>query len=543
MRPVRRYSGATGLPWPVPAPPARSRREVSRSAPDAPAVLIVTRRQRLWQRYGPEGVFAIERAVGDLVGAMAERGLAGTFVYIDDGAILGALGVLPPEGSDADAVARTVRAVVARMTLLEEDARYVLILGGDDVVPFKRDENPSPDAELCLVSDHPYAVDPDAPLWPVRAVGRIPDGSLGMFVRAIRAAADGHRRLASGRGPRLPAESFGFSASVWKRAARSVFAPLGDGRCVRLSPPLSQSQTPPVGRDAPRFRYYNLHGLPDAPHWLGQRDPSFPADYPTFPVALRPEDVAEAAGGLIFSEACYGAHLDGRAVGDSIALTCLARGALGFVGATGVAYGGLDEPLVAADLLAHAFWTGVLDGLPAGEALLHAKRRLLGEAVARQGYLDAEDEKTARNFVLYGDPSLVHHVPSVWAEDAARAPGRDAVGWAGPATPVGTVPVQPLSHSPAALPAVGAAAGALIEHVRRAVARRLPEFAAAEAQVASAPGAGGCVAHAPGAAGDGGAYVVTLSKTIATCDGHCHRDYVRVTVDGRGRIRKVAVSR
>jgi hypothetical protein len=60
--------------------------------------------------------------------------------------------------------------------------------------------------------------------------------------------------------------------------------------------------------------------------------------------------------------------------------------------------------LIAADLLGHAFWKFLREGLPSGEALRRAKINLAKEMHRRQGFLDGEDQKTLISFVLYGDP-------------------------------------------------------------------------------------------------------------------------------------------
>jgi hypothetical protein len=106
----------------------------------------------------------------------------------------------------------------------------------------------------------------------------------------------------------------------------------------------------------------------------------------------------------VFSEACYGLHIYGRDVDQAISLKFLEKGSLAVVGSTCMAYGSIDAPLVAADLLGHAFWKFFQDGLPAGEALRQAKIHLAKVMNDRQGYLDGEDQKTIISFVLYGDP-------------------------------------------------------------------------------------------------------------------------------------------
>ena len=524
-----------------------------RETAETTAVMIVTSRHRLWQRYGDKGVFEIERAVGKLIESMAMRGLSGTLAYIDDGPILSALGVLPASPGDAADVARVVRSLGERLALTDEVARHVLILGDDGIVPFHRLENPSMDDDENVLSDHPYASDPAAPLQSLRAVGRIPDAGLGVLLAGLRGAAAAHRRFAAGRRPRLAPEAFGYSASVWKRAARGAFTAVGAPAALRLSPPLTHAELPHPGPDGPRFRYYNLHGLSDAPEWLGQRDPTYPAGYPEFPVALTPDDLAFAPGCVALSEACHGARIIGRARHDSIALTHIAGGSLAFVGSTGIAYGGLDEQLVAADYLAQRFWHALIAGQSAGAALARAKTELISEALTRQGYVDAEDEKAVHSFVLYGDPSLIHH-PAARSAGSDGWPGLDAVGSAGSAVPVGLPPTSALhkgasprreSTEPTEIvPRLPRAEqDALVESVRRTVAKRLPSVDGDDVtlRVVSAPrrvpkhgGGGSSGAAAPS--------VITLAKSIPTCAGPTCRTVVQVTVDRSGTIRKLIVS-
>lgn len=547
--------------------------------PTVPAMLIASSRHRLWQRYGPQGLQAIERALDELMDAMAARGLSATLLYVDDSPLLARLGVLPADSSRPTDLARVFREVTDRLRWTEERVRYLLLIGDEGVLPHDRPANPSPDDEDPLRSDHLYATDAGDALRPRRAVGRLPLGSLADLVQAIRVAAAAHLRLAAGRGALLSPTAFGYSASVWKRAAREVYGSIGDPRGLRLSPPLTQGQAPQPGEAGPRFRYYNLHGLADSPAWYGELDPAFPAAYDACPVALRPEDLAEAPGSLHFSAACYGAHLAGRARSDSIALTALAGGAWGFVGATGVSYGGLDGALVAGDLLAARFWQAALGGLPQGWALAQAKWALVQETLARQGYLDAEDEKAVLNMVLYGDPSLVCQAPSPWAEDAARADGEgDPVEWVGRTPSVGMASVRPglAGQGPlanlkglrakAARSAVGdeghwpadaatapllapaapraSATRALVQQVRGTVARRLPAFAEGEVRIETAQAARRAFPKSQALIleGDCCPLVITMKKDLPTAEGTSCHEVVRVTVDARGAIRKLALS-
>ena len=524
---------------------ARSARERWAAEPDvphAPATLIVSSRHRLWQRHGSEGVFAIERAVGDLCAAMAARGIAGTPLYVDDSPLLTALGVLPADPADPADVARVIRDVAARLSWTEEEARHILILGDDGIVPFFRLPNPSDDDDAHVLSDHPYGAGARRSLGEARGVGRMPDVGLDALLTALSAASAAHRAIAAGGTPSLAGEAWGYSASIWKRAARGAYAAVGEPRNLRLSPPLSHRDRPGPGADGrlPRFRYFNLHGLVDSPDWFGQVDPSFPADYPPFPVALQPGDLPDPAGAVVVAECCYGAHLEGRDVADSVALSHLAGGALAFYGATGVAYGGLDGPLVAADLLAFHLWQALREGLSAGSALARAKALLVSDAMARQGYLDGEDEKTVAGFVLYGDPSLTHATPGEVKAALDRAPRRR------------TAPVAKVH--PRALPTDEAVSDeALVERARAVVAKQLPGFDHGPVKVAVAPArragralAKGMPEPAPAAVPTSlrapGPRVITLSRAIPTCAGPFCKTVVRVTLDPRGRARKLSVS-
>jgi hypothetical protein len=152
--------------------------------------------------------------------------------------------------------------------------------------------------------------------------------------------------------------------------------------------------------------YFNLHGVIDSAEWFGQRDPTEPDSGPDYPVVLKPSDVVNSGHSpkVIFSEACYGAHIPKRSIDAALALKFLASGSQVVVGSTCTSYGSVTLPLIAADLLGRSFWKFIHDGFPAGEALRRAKVSLAREMHNRQGYLDGEDQKTLISFVLYGDP-------------------------------------------------------------------------------------------------------------------------------------------
>ncbi len=309
----------------------------------------------------------------------------------------------------------------------------LLIVGGPEVVPYHNLPNPVDDIDLEVPSDNPYATRDEnyfVPEWPI---GRLPGGAqedASPLIQGLKRIEAHHARVAQKRNwfqrlwDRLrrrrmfstngKKSSWGYTAAIWRRASLSVFRPIGAPHTLSVSPPV-QADSDEIHNGkrglnpSVRLGYFNLHGLEDSSSWYGQRDPSEPTELPDYPVALRPEDVKNSghAPQVVFSEACYGANIADKTVEDALALKFLISGSQTVVGSTCTSYGSISTPLIAADMLGHAFWKYLRDGLPAGESLRKAKIHLAKEMHRRQGFLDGEDQKTLISFVLFGDP-LAH---------------------------------------------------------------------------------------------------------------------------------------
>ena len=226
------------------------------------------------------------------------------------------------------------------------------------------------------------------------------------------------------RGISKKQSSFGYTAAVWRRASLAVFRAIGNPGDLLVSPPTHACESPdpletvsvPVKDISPteaclllpqaHLGYFNLHGVPDGSEWYGQSDPALPDEGPDYPVALRPDDIKNggSAPRLVFSEACYGANITGKLVDEAISLKFLSSGTQAVIGSTCISYGSLATPLSSADLLGRVFWSLLQEGFTAGESLRRAKIHLTREMHNRQGFLDAEDQKTLISFVLFGDP-------------------------------------------------------------------------------------------------------------------------------------------
>ncbi|HMK09672.1 MAG TPA: C25 family cysteine peptidase, partial [Anaerolineales bacterium] len=526
-----------------------------------PAYIVLSSRTRLTQTFGEDRFARIDEAVHALVDALRGRpGWSAYTFYPDDPAALKPFRLSPVDPGNAWQVKLRLADLDRTLARRGEMIGAVLIVGGDGIIPFHQLPNPTDDDDQTVASDNPYSTSDEnylAPEWPV---GRLPcEDDPDVLVRILRESATAHAYAyrAATPGQRLRAwlrgrfgvifgarpRSLGYSASVWRKASMAVFRSIGDPQAMLTSPPAEAGALPAQAARPTTLSYYNLHGIEDGPEWFGQRDAMRDKPGETdFPVALRPQDIVNGgrAPKIVFSEACYGAHVVSRTSDDAIALKFLSSGTHAVVGSTEISYGSVTPPLIAADLLGRYFWDQLNQGLPVGEALRRAKLSLEAEMHRRQGFLDGEDQKTLISFVLYGDPLyLAQPLPRGTAPKspirAARRPKDIKVACAlGPAS-VPAAELQPETF----------------DRVKTIVSQYLPGLADATAQVHSQHcGCDGrdhlCPCSQLGmksAPGDGQqTIVVTLAKQFPDGDRR-HSHFARLTLDSTGKVLKLAVSR
>ncbi len=532
--------------------------------------LIISSRRALMAKYGQLGFEQLDSDLGRLREAVWQHtGLDCSLIYVDDDPSVVRWGLEPVDARNPWQIKRLIDQMDDQLKDRGGVIRYVLIVGGDRIIPFHRLSNPVDDQDADVPSDNPYACRDTNYLIPERAVGRLPDGDregLGFLHSLIETAVDAHRRRIGPKGLlgvlggqitglshtlqsltqiRANGRGLGYSASIWRKASRAVFSVIGDDSQLRTCPPLTYEGFRITER--PYFGYFNLHGIEDGPNWYGQRDTLFPADYPLFPLALRPRDLtaADYADAVIFTEACYGANILGKSVRDAIALRFLEARALAVVGSTKVAYGSMAPPLLGADLVGRYFWEGLRAHLTAGEALRYAKASLAREMHQRQGYLDGEDQKALISFVLYGDPSL-------------------------PITAIhGSAPVQSVSKGicpPIICQSRSEAGGRyasdeLVSRVKGRIEASLPHMSDARVRAKPLPVCDGTcqkpcspptVREKKGLGSDSmpqhvrqrsAGWAVTFEKSISVKgDGH-HHQVVKVVVDDSGHVLRMSVSK
>lgn len=569
-----------------------------------PVYIILSLRQRLEAHYGGAVADLIEKEMEALAQAITQRSGWGASLILPDVAdSLKPLGLEPLTGADP----WRLKLFLADLdqALAKKGARIgaLLIVGGGEIVPMHRLPNPAEDFDDDILSDNPYGTRDENYFLPEWPVGRLPgglerDGAL--ILELLRSLQRAHRQachpspwwkrwwegllqffLPSPNGGRRNHNSpfslggwlrrymrrpsaFGYTAAVWQSAAALVFRPLGNPSALLVSPPLGlSSEAVPGGNGAGRsssegipllrgqLGYFNLHGQADCIEWFGHRDPAGPVHQAEFPIALRPQDVLEAAHDprqevprIVFSEACYGLNVEGRSLRESVALALLQAGCQAVVGSTGMSYGAVDGPLAAADLLAYLFWIFLLEGFPAGEALRQAKIRFIEQASRQRGFLDGEDQKTLTAFNLFGDPLACplaipvslkvnryrdHSLPEI----PLACERADIAGEASP------LPLETLAS------------------LRQLVARYLPGMADAQVRVArprlDCNGQGhACVKRTVSedftATKEKVRGRTTTAKVVVftkqeRAPGGAHQRVVRLTLDGEGKVVKWVVSR
>jgi hypothetical protein len=234
---------------------------------------------------------------------------------------------------------------------------------------------------------------------------------------------------------------------------------------------------------------------------------------------------------IVFSEACYGAHIDRKNENEAISLKFLAEGTKGFVGSTCVSYGSVTTPLIAADQLAQAFWKNIKEGVSLGESLRNAKIQLAQEMNRKQGYLDGEDQKTLISFVLYGDPLATLAKPKKASKGFVRIDMEDTL--------IAACESDGEEFTDSDLPYE------VMTQVKSIVEQYLPGLKDAKYSVAkqfmTANSSGKSILkHHSGNIDDH--TVVTVSKEY-NVTSHLHLHYARLTFDGKGKVIKLAVSR
>jgi hypothetical protein len=339
-------------------------------------VLILSGMDALTEQIGTVGM--VEKAIKQFISLRPEYQVE--FVYYDRDNTFN----VPKTTKTAQNIRSFIRAIEKTWGQID----FILLLGGDDVIPFYRLDNPCDDGDAFVLSDNPYASRDDHFMIPERACARIPDNKDASFI--IGLLNKGHLK---------EEDSFGMSAKVWKKASEDVYQHVDKKNDLKISPPVESDSFKSAWLQKKDYLYFNLHGSMVSSSWYGQ-------DGSTYPVALSPGNVTEAAG-LVAAECCYGGYILGKTHENALVMKFLhEQNVVGFCGSTTIAYGPAMPPSTEADLLVKYFLQYTCQGLTIGESLKNAKLDFARKVLRRQGFLDEDDQKTLLQFVLYGDPTL-----------------------------------------------------------------------------------------------------------------------------------------
>ncbi|NPV75978.1 MAG: hypothetical protein HPY59_06325 [Anaerolineae bacterium] len=541
-----------------------NRPEIGRMDGRFPMYILFSTKRGLIKQYGQQTADVLDQEMKKLAQVVRKRPGWGAMVfYPDDVEISLGLGLTALDIIDPWQLKLSLHNLDEALAKKGGMIGALLIVGGDEVIPFHRLPNPTDDLDNDVPSDNPYStLDTNyfIPEWPV---GRLPGeagSDAGLLIEQLRRLIKAHdeecqvlpwwqrlfsmlRAVKSAQKfarKSVAGETMGYSAAAWRRSSVAVFRPLGKGESVIVSPPeYSGSLNPDLFTDS-RLGYYNLHGLPDTPEWYGQKDASDLSEIPDYPVALSVKDLMKngSAPEIVFTEACYGGHIFNKTERQAISLRFLNIGVKAVVASTCIAYGSVNTPLIGGDLLGYLFWKYVQEGMTVGEAFIRAKVEMVREMTRRQGFLDGEDQKTIISFVLYGDPLLRYHTKGAKKKTFVRLKGKPEIKIVSDHQEEGAESVFVSKE--------------ILRQVKTAVEPYLPGLDQARISIGQEqfPAVG---EREKGLAGEfnrkgqkndaeGGWVVVTFSKEVPTSN-HIHRHYARATLDKQGKVVKLALSR
>jgi hypothetical protein len=283
--------------------------------------------------------------------------------------------------------ARATRTEILRAIDKSGDVDGVVILGGYDLVPAHRvDTMPDDvgkaakalranDADQFFVwSDDPH-VDVDDDGIPELPISRIPDARSSELVLAAALQAEPAAKRVDKRGG---------VRNVARPFADKMFALVDGQEKLAISEPTVAATLPAVTL-AGRIGYVMLHGdYENATRFWGETEGGVAVE------AIRLDQIPDPSPDVAFAGCCWGAlpvttpavkyregsPIAARGIEQSIALTCLARGAIAFVGCTGSHYSPTKKPFDSASGLMHQFFFEELaQGAGPAQALFRAKQR------------------------------------------------------------------------------------------------------------------------------------------------------------------------
>jgi hypothetical protein len=522
-----------------------------------PAYIVVTSLQKITGWYGSGESAIQEKLLQDVVRTKASAaGWSAYLLDVDNEASVKPLGLQPVDAANAWQVKQLLTSLDANLQKRGETIGAVLIIGGHEIIPFHLLPNPATDDDADVPSDNPYSTRDENYLVPEWPVGRIPTPKQAgiPFLQAVLSRLvtnpSSHRKdFWGGFSSWLQlffrplslryVTASGLSAEVWKNASIEVFRDIGPANALVTSPPVTSATVPTPSLSLPTYAYFNVHGMANAPEWLGQSASRANGDAPEFPIALTPALIGKngKTPRVVYSEACYGSHVQGKEPATAISLKFLESGAGAIVGSTRIGYGAANAPLIAADLLGRYFLTNCQKGMASGDAMRQAKISFAEDMRKRQGYLDPEDQKTLISFVLYGDPLFTANT---------RAGKTVRHNLAQPSRRSGAIP---LLRASSGSDASGEPSESIQRNLKKELRRYLPGIAVSSIKYWQPMMESSADTTEPAdrkskkaASPRTPAWVIGMENTY-TIQGQSVTHFVRMSVNARGKVMKLVVSK
>ncbi|MEI8131477.1 MAG: C25 family cysteine peptidase, partial [Leptolinea sp.] len=530
-----------------------------------PIFVILSIRSGLEKQYGKQTFAVIDSELRNLAistGRLPEWDAR--VIYVDDLDSTGKAGLTPIEAIDPWKIKLLLTDMDNLLAKKGEMIGSLLLVGGPEVIPFHRLPNPTDDLDDEVLSDSPYSTRDSnyfVPEWPVSRLpgGKGPDS--GLLLEQIRRVAQSvTQKNQTGRFnlrlPDLPifsllqeffnqnqifgnSATFGYSAEIWKRSSEEVYSQVSKTKSILSSPPLNSDSIQGPQAVSAAVSYFNLHGVVDSAEWYGQRDMAITPQGPDYPVAIKPDDLFRSGpdNGIVYSEACYGGHISNKDEEESIALKFLSTGSASVIGSTCTSYGSVTTPLIGADLLGFYFLKNINAGQATGEALYHARIEFIQEMQKRQGYLDGEDQKTLISFVMYGNPFATLRTSNKRSKTIHRAKMAAEVH-----------AVCTKDHQMELPKRMG---DETMAKIKQAVEPYLPGLANAQVYYSRVHTECSGKNHVCPTSeihtqskshARSGKMVVSISKMVTSANRN-HSHFARVTIDGKGKMVKLTVSR
>lgn len=367
--------------------------------------LVLTSGSRLEGKYGKEEGARIFSSMQSLASQVEKNdGLASLAAYVDE------------DNGNFKEFDDTGMEKAAQDAIAKYSPKYVLIVGGDSIIPIGKESNPLKlrgdefssiaQADSTVLTDNVYSSQGSI-YAPNVFVGRLPDyegSSSEELVSMLDNAALFHSQKNN-----LPTSTFVF----YSQDTLNQYPAIPSNSKI-ISPTfsildskqeVSQDSLSEVRKGFDEVNLETLHGnSPGEEQMLVGKN----AQDGSLSVAYTPAVVgAEVKGKLFILDSCYGASPERNAEG-SVSYQLLKKGALAFIGSTmtsltALPFGGSfsEESLKSsggANDLTYTVRKKILQGERVGQALTEAKREL--------DYSRPVDALTSLEFIAYGDPTV-----------------------------------------------------------------------------------------------------------------------------------------